>query len=203
MYEEFKQLAVEDAAQGYRYGLECLFRYFSYGLERRFRAELYADFQTETIRDYENGQLYGLEKFWAFLKYSRRNVVVDPKLQNWLSKYQRLEDFRVDPLYTSSEHDEGAAARRPRRESERSTGGNRGRRSGPFPTQKGAVNREDVPVSGKQRTISGTEEALASGKQRTVSGTEDAPATMSDNKKQDANIEIKNSSSGHEKVSCN
>jgi len=41
-------------------------------------------------------QLYGLEKFWAFLKYSRRNVVVDPKLQNWLSKYQRLEDFRVD-----------------------------------------------------------------------------------------------------------
>jgi len=42
------------------------------------------------------GQLYGLEKFWAFLKYSRRNVTVDPKLRQWLSKYQRLEDFRVD-----------------------------------------------------------------------------------------------------------
>jgi len=42
------------------------------------------------------GQLYGLEKFWAFLKYSRRNVDVDPKLRQWLAKYQRLEDFRVD-----------------------------------------------------------------------------------------------------------
>ena len=42
------------------------------------------------------GQLYGLEKFWAFLKYSRRNVNVDPKLRQWLAKYQRLEDFRVD-----------------------------------------------------------------------------------------------------------
>ena len=42
------------------------------------------------------GQLYGLEKFWAFLKYSRRNVNVDPKLRQWLANYQRLEDFRVD-----------------------------------------------------------------------------------------------------------
>ena len=43
-----------------------------------------------------SGQLYGLEKFWAFLKYSRRDVDLDPKLSQWLSKYQRLEDFRVD-----------------------------------------------------------------------------------------------------------
>lgn len=42
------------------------------------------------------GQLYGLEKFWAFLKYSRKHVDVDPKLKQWLSKYKRLEDFRVD-----------------------------------------------------------------------------------------------------------
>jgi len=40
-----------------RYGLECLFRFYSYGLERRFRPELYSDFETETIRDYENGPL--------------------------------------------------------------------------------------------------------------------------------------------------
>lgn len=39
----------------FRYGLECLFRYYSYGLERKFRPELYKDFQAETIRDYENG----------------------------------------------------------------------------------------------------------------------------------------------------
>lgn len=43
------------------------------------------------------GQLYGLEKFWAFLKYSKtKNMEIDPKLQVHLSKFKRLEDFRVD-----------------------------------------------------------------------------------------------------------
>lgn len=39
----------------FRYGVECLFRYYSYGLEKRFRQDLYKDFQEEVIRDYENG----------------------------------------------------------------------------------------------------------------------------------------------------
>ena len=34
----------------YRYGIECLFRYYSYGLERKFRPELYKDFMIETIK---------------------------------------------------------------------------------------------------------------------------------------------------------
>ena len=33
-----------------RYGIECLFRYYSYGLERKFRPELYKDFMNETIK---------------------------------------------------------------------------------------------------------------------------------------------------------
>lgn len=49
----------------FRYGLECLFRFFSYGLEAKFRPELYKDFQTQTLKDCEAGQLYGLEKFWV------------------------------------------------------------------------------------------------------------------------------------------
>ena len=52
----------------FRYGLECLFRFYSYGLERKFRPDLYRDFQQETLKDCEAGQLYGLEKFWAFMK---------------------------------------------------------------------------------------------------------------------------------------
>ena len=52
-----------------RYGLECLFRFYSYGLEKKFRLEVFNDFQTETLRDHDDGSLYGLEKFWAFLKY--------------------------------------------------------------------------------------------------------------------------------------
>ena len=38
-----------------RYGVECMFRYYSYGLEKRFRTDLFKDFQEEVIRDYENG----------------------------------------------------------------------------------------------------------------------------------------------------
>ena len=45
---------------------------------------------------FDTGQLYGLEKFWAFLKYSRKHIDFDPKLKEWLTKFKRLEDFRVD-----------------------------------------------------------------------------------------------------------
>lgn len=43
------------------------------------------------------GQLYGLEKFWAFLKYYKNSdqLNVDPKLQEYLSKFKNIEDFRV------------------------------------------------------------------------------------------------------------
>lgn len=43
------------------------------------------------------GQLYGLEKFWAFLKYSKvKNQDIDPKLKEYLSKFKSIDDFRVE-----------------------------------------------------------------------------------------------------------
>lgn len=82
----------------FRYGLECLFRFYSYGLERKFRPEVYIDFQQETVADVKRGELYGLEKFWAFLKYYKhsRRLEVDDFLKKELAKYKKLDDFAVD-----------------------------------------------------------------------------------------------------------
>ena len=43
-----------------RYGLECLFRFYSYGLEKKFRPDVYSDFQQETLRDCGCGKAIAL-----------------------------------------------------------------------------------------------------------------------------------------------
>lgn len=43
------------------------------------------------------GQLYGLEKFWAFIKYYKggNQLEIQPQLQEYLDKFKTIEDFRV------------------------------------------------------------------------------------------------------------
>ena len=39
----------------YRYGVECLFRFYTYGIEKHFRQHVFEDFQQETLCDHEAG----------------------------------------------------------------------------------------------------------------------------------------------------
>lgn len=52
----------------FRYGLESLFRFYSYGLEKKFRPEIFKHFMQEVKSDVENKQLYGLEKLFVFMR---------------------------------------------------------------------------------------------------------------------------------------
>lgn len=84
----------------HRYGAECLFRMFSYGLERSFRPSLFYEFQELVLRDWHEGRLYALEKYWALFAYSTPltrppDSYMHPVLRELLrTRFRTIADFR-------------------------------------------------------------------------------------------------------------
>ncbi|KAK7817698.1 la-related protein 1a [Quercus suber] len=87
--------------------MNTLYRFWSYflrniyGLEKEFREDLYQDFEQLTLDFYHKGNLYGLEKYWAFHHYGglrdrKEPLKRDPELDRLLrEEYCSLGDFRA------------------------------------------------------------------------------------------------------------
>ncbi len=59
---------------------------------------MYRDFIRETLADVNREQFYGLEKFWAFLKYYKysRQLDIEPALKQHLAKYKKFDAATID-----------------------------------------------------------------------------------------------------------
>lgn len=96
MYDEFLEIARQDASQNSHYGIECYFRLCSYGLEQRWDPQVFAQFQDEALVDYRKGSTYGLEKVKGFLDNQKYDFEIKPtpEMEAALSKFPTIESFK-------------------------------------------------------------------------------------------------------------
>lgn len=74
-------------------------RFYSYGLEQKFKPDLFQEFQSLALFDYHESQVaYGLEKLWAFLHYRKEKggIVMDAGVEELFGgQFRSMEDFRA------------------------------------------------------------------------------------------------------------
>ncbi|KAF8724156.1 hypothetical protein HU200_021172 [Digitaria exilis] len=85
-----------------------------YGLEKNFQSNVYEDFEKLTLEFYHNGDLYGLEKYWAFHHYRNPDSgPIDklPELERLLrEEFRTLDDFKAKgKAHDSSEKETGGS----------------------------------------------------------------------------------------------
>lgn len=89
LYEDFMKETLADYERSENLAIESTkFRYF-------LSFEMFMVYYYLFIKNAD--QLYGIEKFWAFLKYYKHadKLTVEPRLKEHLSKFKTIEDFRV------------------------------------------------------------------------------------------------------------
>uniref|UniRef100_A0A183BPK9 Uncharacterized protein n=1 Tax=Globodera pallida TaxID=36090 RepID=A0A183BPK9_GLOPA len=103
MYSEFRKFAFgrrgTRSVFRLRYGIESLFRFYSYGLEKKMRPKLYNDFQETTLQDIKRGHTFGLEKFLAFLKWPYCKYSTPLEVKQQIAK--ELAKYRANELYAT------------------------------------------------------------------------------------------------------
>lgn len=90
------------------------------------------------------GQLYGIEKFWAFQKYYKHadKLNIDPRLKEHLSKFKTVEDFRVlEPQINEMLEGVGSLRQSPDKRRHRSISESEG-----VAIPRTSINRTDVTI---------------------------------------------------------